>query len=470
MTSLATFVRRVFVFILILMAAIIAFNYYTFRQTAVGGAAYQDIILTKNLRIDTDPAQLYVAGQYAQFVELESKVLARDLYSLRRDREYFKELHFSFNSTAQYWLTRNFEDPQIGILLRQMIDAARDFYYLIDDFFDHLEDPRQLAARYQDTKERLRPFFQSNLLATQALNDQLSNFERESISAAEKAVGERYVATTIIVALLLGLILLSLYLLMMRQADEIEKRREHAEAIAQELGLLNQQLEDKSHQLELLNTELESFSYSVAHDLRAPLRTLNGFSKMLVEDYREALPEEARDYLNRIAKSAIKMGAIIDDILNLSRVSRESLNRGAIDLAELVRDVIAEHQREEKLANFEFLVEEVPEVSADPKLMKIALENLVNNAIKYAGKKTSPQVRFGYDQAQECFFVEDNGCGFDMNYAQRLFGVFQRLHSAKDYPGTGIGLATVSRVISKHGGKIWAQAEVDKGARFSFKI
>lgn len=225
-------------------------------------------------------------------------------------------------------------------------------------------------------------------------------------------------------------------------------------------------------ELEAANRELEAFSYSVSHDLRAPLRSIDGFSQALLEDYSELLPAEGRNFLERVRSSAQHMAELIDDLLNLSKVTRASMKLVSVDLSQLVQGIAAELQRTHAERRLSFNITPNLKAYADPNLLQIVLENLLNNAWKFTSKREQAQIEFGskHENAETIYFVRDNGAGFDMAYANKLFGAFQRLHTMTEFPGTGIGLATVQRIINRHGGRIWAEGAVGQGATFFFTL
>ena len=221
-------------------------------------------------------------------------------------------------------------------------------------------------------------------------------------------------------------------------------------------------------------TELESFSYSISHDLRAPLRTIDAFAHALVEDCGSALTNDCRDFVARIRGASTRMGVLIDSLLGLSRLSRGSISREDVDLSLMVRDILETLAIEQARPGVSVLIEDGQSVQADPQYLRIALENLLNNAWKYTAKTPETKIEFGRlangTEAEPTWFIRDNGAGFDMKYAGRLFGVFERLHVESDFPGLGIGLATVQRIIDKHGGKLWATAVPNQGASFFFTV
>ena len=249
--------------------------------------------------------------------------------------------------------------------------------------------------------------------------------------------------------------------------------RNRAEAEIQQLNTaLEERVLQRTSQLEASNKELEAFSYSVSHDLRAPLRSIDGFSQALLEDYANQLPPEGQYYLERVRAAAQRMAALIDDLLNLSRVTRAPIQPGSTDLSAIARQIADELMKLHPERKIRFDIAPDLTVNGDSHLFQIVVENLLNNAWKFTSKREEARIEFNItnENGTQTFFVRDNGAGFDMKYADKLFGAFQRLHGAAEFPGTGIGLATVQRIIHKHGGRIWAEGAVDQGATFYFTV
>ena len=262
------------------------------------------------------------------------------------------------------------------------------------------------------------------------------------------------------------------------QSELAERQRAEdrlIEANAQ-LSMSNLELRKTSAQLEVANHELESFSYSVSHDLRAPLRAINGFSQILLEDYGDRFDDDCKDYFNRIQRNVDRMGTLIEDLLLLSRISRSEMRYDKVNLSELVQEISDDIQalQPERIVDLSVMPDAF--VYADRNLMRVVLENLLQNAWKYTSRHPTAQISFGIAQnldqssAQTTYFMHDDGAGFNMAQSSKLFGVFQRLHSTSEFPGTGIGLATVQRVIHRHGGKIWAESVPEQGATFYFTL
>jgi PAS domain S-box-containing protein len=246
-------------------------------------------------------------------------------------------------------------------------------------------------------------------------------------------------------------------------------QRKRMEADVQKL---NEDLKQRAAQLEAANKELEAFSYSVSHDLRAPLRSIDGFSHVLLEDYSDQLPDEGRNYLERVRAAAQRMAVLIDDLLNLSRLTRTALQPKFINLSKMTEEIVQGLQENQpgRAATFSIIPDLM--VEADPHLMHIVLENLLSNAWKFTSKREQTVIEFGQKAhvKERTFYLRDNGVGFNMEYADKLFGVFQRLHSVSEFPGTGVGLATVQRIISIHGGQIWAESVEGQGTTFYFTL
>lgn len=246
--------------------------------------------------------------------------------------------------------------------------------------------------------------------------------------------------------------------------------------VEQELQLYREKLEERvaerTAQLNASYKDLETFCYSVSHDLRAPLRSINGFSQILMEDYGETLDSKALDYFTRIRSSIIHMDRLIDDLLSLAKVSRCEINMGSVDLSELARETASLMQQNYPDRTVYCQIEDNLTAYGDTALLRVLLENLFDNAWKFTRHTSNPKIEFGHTEkdAQKVFYIRDNGAGFDMKYSHKMFGPFQRLHETHEFPGTGIGLASVLRIVQRHGGEIWAQGEAGKGATFYFTI
>jgi len=248
--------------------------------------------------------------------------------------------------------------------------------------------------------------------------------------------------------------------------------RDEIGMLAAAFNRMTEDLQRRDIELAAVNDELEAFNYSVSHDLRAPLRTIDGFSQALLEDYEDKLDDVGKDYLGRTRAASQRMGVLIDDLLNLSRVTRGDLRREEVDLTAIAKQVIKELEEGDPGRQVTFEIAEGAATMGDPNLLRAVMDNLIGNSWKFTGNHPTAKIEFGISEVdgKPAFYVRDDGAGFDMEYADNLFGAFQRLHGMTEFPGAGIGLATVQRIIHRHGGRVWAEGKVEQGATFYFTI
>jgi PAS domain S-box-containing protein len=258
---------------------------------------------------------------------------------------------------------------------------------------------------------------------------------------------------------------------------DVTERRQNEEQVARLNRELEERVVERTTQLQAANQELDAFAHSISHDLRAPLRAIDGFSRILLEDYGPQVPEEAQRYLNIVRKNALQMGDLIESLLAFSRLGRQAMTKEFVDMGTLVREALESLCSECEGRQTEILIDELPACDADKALLKQVLVNLLSNALKYTRSRNRAKIEVGalrthggLDRDATIYYVRDNGAGFDMRFADKLFGVFQRLHRAEEYEGTGVGLALVHRIVTRHGGRVWAEAAVDQGATFYFTL
>lgn len=366
------------------------------------------------------------------------------------------------------------------VVCGEILETKKEWIVL----YSNLIERKSKSVKYQPSGEELD-------ISSEKMSNIIKFFDNIIISqtlrlSQIRTTAENNVRNTTIAILIASIITAALFgaliFLRMRRLEsdalnliqDLSKAREQVEKV-------NNELEDRvlarTEELRAANVELETFCYSVSHDLRAPLRGIDGFSLALNEEYGQSIDAVGKKYLGYIRIGVQKMGRIIDDLLKLSKVTRQVLDKMSFDFSHLVESVIEDTIKENPHKTYEidkssFKISANIIILADERLMRIALENLISNAWKFSRKKENPRITIGttIKNDQTCFFIEDNGAGFDMNFAHKLFNPFQRLHTESEFEGTGIGLATVRRIILKHGGEIWAESRINVGSTFYFTL
>jgi signal transduction histidine kinase len=373
----------------------------------------------------------------------------------------------------------------LGELTRLKVDFARD---VVGFFTAHRNSPSTPVMRMRLLESKARMEQVIELSRVFAAEEQRLLSQRMSRVSEQQQLSQRILAFTVVTGIGTGIFTIlifswsianrltalkrdSLYLARGEIIRAPASGKDELSSLAWALHSASHKIYDQMRSMETLNSELESFSYSVSHDLRSPLRHIHGFSKILTCDYSADLPAEARRYLSRIERGAERMGQLIDDLLNFSRIGRRELDRHSVPLLSTAQSIV-EEVNETSTHKIEWHIHALPTVEGDPGLIKQIFANLLGNAAKFSRTREHPVIEVGSRVLPQgtAIYVRDNGVGFDMKFADKLFGVFQRLHRMEDFEGTGVGLATVARIVHKHGGTVWAESAPDHGATFYFTL
>ena len=421
-----------------------------------------DVVRVRNVKVDLVANMRNIARERS--LALYHMVVSRDSFVTDAERIKMSLLAGDFIDSRERLFQMGLEQQE-----RQLFEMALEFAY------SSTRIQREVIALVEKEQyDQARALLvEKSLPAQQRLlkqYDAFLDFERNLSVATANDASAAYDASFFTMIVLGSVIIL----LAMGIAVFVIRTTTRAEFKLHQLNtLLENRVEARTAELQRINKELESFSYAVSHDLRAPVRSMIGFSEAVIEDYADKLDSEGKDYLRRIRAAGEKMNDLIDAILKLSRLTRAELNIQQGNISELAGDIVAEIQATDPDLHVNFTLEKNLTAWFDTSLLRVALQNLFNNAIKFSRSKPNPQIEFGAlprANGSEVFYVRDNGVGFDMQYADRLFGAFQRLHNPSEFEGLGIGLATVARIIHRHHGEIWAEAEADKGATFYFTL
>lgn len=354
--------------------------------------------------------------------------------------------------------------PTVG-LIRQFIDRADAV--LSENSLLALK-PEVIVQLLREMETLSEPIHDMSLLNTEVMAKTVGN---------HNAAARQQLLISLALGIFQGLLTLAFAAMLIRQVRSLEKRRHELERVTDEILRLNSELEERvrqrTNQLEAANRELEAFSYSVSHDLRSPLKSIDGFSHLLERLIADQLGDKATHYLNRIRAGVLRMGELIDGLLSLAQLSRDKLRFSEVDLTAMARRIEQECREQDPDRQAHISIQNEMRVTGDRRQLLAVMQNLMGNAWKFTSKRELAHIEIGCRTGVDhdaVYFVKDNGAGFDMAYAEKLFGTFERLHSPSDFPGSGIGLATVKRVIERHGGRVWAEGKEREGAIFFFSL
>jgi signal transduction histidine kinase len=441
---------------------LITFYSREINQIIVGGPLYNQIIQSKELIADVLPPPLFAIESFTNDIEMVQEMDANKRIFLY---EQSKEMEQAYEKKLISWKEKYSSDSHIIRLLEDSAGVAHELFRVQNEELIPLLQRNEIKQALILTQGKLKRVYQIHRGQVEKIVE-LASENNRVIERNSKKIIKKVFTTLFIFSGLFLVVLLLLFFWIIRMENQ-------SRAISEqnlELKKAQNDLVLKSQELILANKELESFSYTVSHDLRAPLRGINGWTTILLEDYAEKLDSQARDYLGKVVSESIRMGDLIDDLLKLAHISRAELSISEINLTKLVKQLSERIIEKNSGRKIIFQVQEDLTINGDLHLIEIAMTNLISNAVKFTSKQENTLIEFGkkLSNGEEVFFIKDNGVGFNKTNASNLFKPFCRMHKQEEFPGTGIGLATVKKIFELHHGKIWAESEQGQGSTFYF--
>ena len=449
--------------IVLIFVALSFFASSQIRNISVNGPLYNQITQKKDIIADVLPPPLFIIESYSTALEMlqekdpkKNALLSKRLESLKNDYE----------KRYENW-QENIDDQNLRKLLAETYVPAKNFFFLVDNQFI----PAIAKNNYKEANRIAETTLKSAYEFHYSKIGEVVAIAKKEIVKTESASEQKIINSVIILIGLAFLFITSLTITLgwfIRSEAKTRKMSKHVI----ELEKTKEEMSQKTAKLELAYKELEAFSYSISHDLRAPLRSIDGWSFILLEDYGHQLNEEARGYLDRVRNEAQRMGDLIDDMLKLSQISRAEVSKSMINLSEQVETVAQRMKDQNPERDFQFDIEPNIVANGDAHLLDIVLNNLLSNACKFTSHTDHAIIKFGTveSEGRKAYYVKDNGVGFNMALAHQLYKPFQRLHKQNEFPGTGVGLAMVKRIITLHEGDVWAESTPGKGATFYFTL
>ncbi len=462
--------------IISVLTAIYLTNYF-FKKASIGGEYSERILKLSQLNADIAPPALSLLNAHLLVHHLVDYYQFFDVADFNANLAGIARARSDLLAKVKGWKTFYSNEPEILSWLQQIEVSGLEYFDHFNSYVSNFEKKSGANRIKNSPPPNLKSFvnqcdnlFKRNQILLDSLMENIAEYSAQLEIKTQKEIRQILILQASMLVLIFFAVFIFLIQFVVRQNQKLEDLNQKSAQAVTRIQELNFKLEEQTAKLKTSNEDLEAFSYSVAHDLRSPLRSINGFSQILADDYKDKLDAQGVDYLQRVIGATVKMSQLIEDVLEVGRVTRDVVTKRRFDLKPVLSELIESKKAEYGRPNAEIEIPKEMMVIGDQRLLGIAFENILDNAFKFSAKKMNTKIKVEFDLNSNRISVSDNGVGFEPQYANKLFKMFQRLHSQTDFSGSGIGLATVERIVRKHDGKVWASSALGEGTTVSVHL